>query len=277
MSVLEKTPADVACDDDPLYVPTVDEWERISPYQQRLTEDNIISALEREAELMGETTIHFEARASASEVIGRYFKGKGQKIFVASNLHTLYLGEVAFYPDLLVVFEVDDYHRRSWNVLREKKGLDFVLEILSKETKHKDLVEKLNTYARLGIPEYFIYDPDLMLIKGYELTKQKVYQEIQVVGQGVFSNILGFYLRCEDFKIRFVLPDGLEVPFHSELINRLNDKLMNKDQVIATYIRELEEEKNKRRKNKNEGKKKKHGRNKKKHEQIDCKRKSACC
>ncbi|MGK5092823.1 Uma2 family endonuclease [Deltaproteobacteria bacterium TL4] len=226
---------------DPLLVPTRKVWDLMSPVEQNFKEDSIIAALEREFNLMGETTIHFDSRASATEVLRRYFEAKGRTVFIASDLHTLYPGERAFYPDLMVVYEVEPHHRRSWNVFREKKGLDFVLEILSKETKRKDRVEKLNLYARLAIPEYFIFDPDFLSLHGYGL-RRKTYHEIEPENEKIFSEILGLYVQVEEDKLRFSVPDGLEIPFANELMTRLNEKVKRKDQVIADYARELEEE-----------------------------------
>ncbi len=234
--------------EDPLYVPTQLEWEQMTESEKVERETNIISALEREFNLMGETTIHFEARASATEVLRRYYGNQEKKVFIASDLHTLYPGEQAFYPDLLVVFDVDDHHRRSWNVLREKKGLDFALEILSKATRRNDQVKKLNLFARLGIPEYFLFDPDNYTIRGYHLTqhahkKHQAYEDIKAdTSKRVFSRMLGLHLTIEDYKLRFVVSEGLEIPFGDELINRLNHKLINKDHIIADSLCQIEDE-----------------------------------
>lgn len=225
---------------DPLLVPTREQWDRMSEAERNMKEAQIIAALEREFNMMGETTLHFDARASATEVLRRYFKDQGKEVFVASDLHTLYSGERAFYPDLLVVFDAPDHHRRSWNVLREGKGLDFALEILSRETKRKDLVEKLNLYARVGIPEYIIFDPDALRLRGYRLVKN-IYQEMVEKDGYCFSNVLGLQVRVDGDKIRFSVPEGLEIPFADELTARLNEKIGRKDRLIADYARELKE------------------------------------
>ncbi len=223
---------------DPLLVPTREVWESMSEYERDEKESEIMAALEREFNMMGETTIHFDARASATEVLRRYFKDQGREVFVASDLHTLYPGERAFYPDLLVVYDVIYRHRRSWNVLREGKGLDFVLEILSRDTKRKDLVEKLNLYARLRIPEYFIFDPDRMKLRGFRLT-HGLYQEMMEKEGELFSDVLGLKVRIDTDKIRFSAPEGLEIPFAEELTARLNEKISRKDRLIASYVEEL--------------------------------------
>jgi len=241
-----KIAENIKIQDDPLYVPNEQEWAQMSEMEKQLKEEKIIAALEKEFNLMGETTIHFNARASATEVLRRYFKNKGKKSFIASDLHTLYPGEMAFYPDLLIVFDVEDHHRRSWNVHREKKGLDFVLEIISKSSRRNDQVEKLNLFARLGIPEYFIFDPDQYKIMGYTLQIEDSFQHYQQISStqsnSVFSTILGLNLTVEDYKLRFVSTDGLEIPFGDELISRLNEKLINKDEIIADSLRQIADE-----------------------------------
>ncbi|MCU7834880.1 MAG: Uma2 family endonuclease [gamma proteobacterium symbiont of Taylorina sp.] len=231
---------------DPLYVPDKQEWAKMTESERQAKEDSIICALEHESSLMGETTIHFNARASASEVLRRFYNGQGKKVFIASDLHTLYPGERAFYPDLLVVFEVEDYHRRSWNVHREKKGLDFVLEIISKSSRRNDQVEKLNLFARLGIPEYFMFDPDKYTLSGFRLDTANEYQQYLPIqpdhSNYLSSSVLGLNLIIDNDKLRFVSPDGLEVLFSDELIHRLNNKLSDKDEIIARARQEKEQE-----------------------------------
>jgi len=232
--------------DDARYVPDKKQWNQMTESEKVNKENQIIDALEQESSLMGETTIHFNARSSATEVLRRYYSGKGQKVFIASDLHTLYPAENAFYPDLLIVFDVEDHHRSCWNVHREEKGLDFILEIISKSSRRHDQVEKLNLYARLGIPEYFIYDPDKYSLSGYKLQIEKDYAHYQFIEPNqtgnIFSSILGLDLTIDNYKLRFASTDGLEILFGDELVHRLNDKLTAKDQDISDALQLAEEE-----------------------------------
>ncbi len=54
---------------DPLMVPTVEEWAKMSLQERENAELEIIAALEGEFDLMGETTIHFQNRVSISQVL----------------------------------------------------------------------------------------------------------------------------------------------------------------------------------------------------------------
>lgn len=65
------------------------------------------------------------------------------------------------YPDLLVAFDVkpEDYYRRSAYVISEQgKPPDFVLEVASRSSGRRDVVEKREIYAGLLIPEYWRFD-----------------------------------------------------------------------------------------------------------------------
>jgi len=231
MSSIIPSTAD-ADQDNALIVPTEKQWRQLSSSEQSAVEDRIMFALDNDVNFMGETSLHFQARASASEVLRRYYNNRGKAVFIASDLYTLYPGEQAFYPDLLVVFDVDNHHRRTWNVIREGKGLDFALEILSRGTRRVDQVQKLNLFARLGIPEYFIFDPDKYALSGYTLENQ-VYHPINAkADKSIFSEILGLCLIVDNYKLRFIV-DGIDIPFGDELIQTLNQKLDSKNQLIA--------------------------------------------
>ena len=62
-------------------------------------------------------------------------------------------------PDLFVVFGVPPRLRQSYLVWQEGKPPDFVLEIASRSTWRVDRYQKPALYARMGVGEYFLYDP----------------------------------------------------------------------------------------------------------------------
>ena len=83
-------------------------------------------------------------------------------IFVAINLLLCYREAGVRYlsvPDLFVVFGVSDKNRPSYKVWEEGKVPDFVLEVASKGTYENDLGRKKNTYERMGVREYCVFDP----------------------------------------------------------------------------------------------------------------------
>ena len=62
-------------------------------------------------------------------------------------------------PDVYVAFDVANRHRSSYVVWEEGKPPDFVLEVVSPSSRGRDVKEKPGIYAKIGVPEFFLYDP----------------------------------------------------------------------------------------------------------------------
>ena len=62
-------------------------------------------------------------------------------------------------PDVFVVFGVGKHSRRSWIVWREGKAPDLVMEMASGSTWRRDMREKRDIYASMGVTEYWRFDP----------------------------------------------------------------------------------------------------------------------
>ena len=63
-------------------------------------------------------------------------------------------------PDVLVCFGINPKLRLTYKTWEEGKAPDFVMEFSSKSTYDKDLGEKRDVYASLGIQNYFLYDAE---------------------------------------------------------------------------------------------------------------------
>ena len=62
-------------------------------------------------------------------------------------------------PDVFVVFGVPKRRRRIYLLWEEGKAPDFVLEVTSRSTRRQDAGFKRDLYARLGVCEYWLFDP----------------------------------------------------------------------------------------------------------------------
>lgn len=63
-------------------------------------------------------------------------------------------------PDVFAVFGATGNHPRdSWLVWREGKAPDFVMEMASQSTWERDVGEKRDIYAGIGVLEYWRFDP----------------------------------------------------------------------------------------------------------------------
>ena len=62
-------------------------------------------------------------------------------------------------PDVFVVIGAPKRRRRTYLLWEEPKGPDFVLEVTSWSTRRRDQGFKRDLYARLGVGEYWLFDP----------------------------------------------------------------------------------------------------------------------
>lgn len=96
------------------------------------------------------------------EVLRLYFKSR-PNVYVSGNLFIYYEEgnpSASISPDVFVIFGVNHRKRRSYKTWQEGNRLpNFVLEITSRSTKHQDEEHKPRLYSRLGVDEYFQYDP----------------------------------------------------------------------------------------------------------------------
>ncbi|OUM99290.1 MAG: hypothetical protein BAA02_09185 [Paenibacillaceae bacterium ZCTH02-B3] len=73
-------------------------------------------------------------------------------------------------PDILLV-------RRDRMHILSKRGVegppDLVVEILSPSTLKRDKIDKLKTYARFRIPEYWVLEPELGVLEQYVLQGER--------------------------------------------------------------------------------------------------------
>ena len=104
-------------------------------------------------------------------------------------------------PDVYVAFGVANRHRSSYVVWEEGKPPDFVLEVASPSSRQRDENEKRDAYAKMDVPEYFLYDPHGQLkppLSGFELRDgeyRQLPEETFAEGVvGVRSKLLGLCL-----------------------------------------------------------------------------------
>jgi Uma2 family endonuclease len=207
--------------------PTIEEWRAMAPAEREKFLVKVLDALTDPQSTMSEGRPHKKAKTRTLDLLGLHFKAMGRVVYLAEEMAVVYPGEVSFSPDVLAVLDVpqpEDDERLAWVVADEGKGLDFVLEVLHHGDRNKDLVENVERYAHLGIPEYFVCDLARQKIHGYRLpgddTGVRRYQRI-VPQAGRFSSaVLGLDLAIQGGTLRFF--QGMAELFGSaDLIGRL--------------------------------------------------------
>lgn len=109
---------------------------------------------------MAETDIHRDWMMCIIERLQRFFTG--QRVYVSGNLLIYYLQgnpKRCVAPDVFVVKDCDPRRRRIFKIWEENRVPNFVLETTSASTQREDLETKMDLFSRLGVGEYFLYDP----------------------------------------------------------------------------------------------------------------------
>lgn len=229
--------------------PSEERWRAMSQAERDAFLAEALAALQREAELMPEGAPHIRSKTGIREVLGDYFARAGRKIYLGSELPVHYPNERAFAPDLIAVLDVEDPGdedwRSAWVVANEGKGLDLVLEVTYQGNRQKDLATNVVRYARLGIPEYFIYDRLKQRVLGYRLPSRSArrYDPIRPAGGLLASRVLGLDFGVIGGKPRFSAA-GAQVPETRELLARANAMVDELELRAEAEARRAEEEAN---------------------------------
>jgi len=108
---------------------------------------------------MAETPIHLEVMLHCIEALKDHF-AQEPGVYVSGNM-LLYYQEgkrSSVAPDVFVA-RVPKEVRDVYLLWREREAPCFVLEVTSKTTRTEDQRSKKSLYARLGVEEYFLFDP----------------------------------------------------------------------------------------------------------------------
>jgi Uma2 family endonuclease len=167
---------------------------------------------ESDGKPMGETDWHRKAIIRLIELLERHFAG--QKVYVSGDLLVYYeQGNPKKFvaPDVFVVKGLQPKDRRIYEMWIERKAPDAIIEVTSLKTRKKDAIDKPQLYARFGVKEYFLFDPDAdylePALQGYRLD-EAAYDRILPDADGG--------LTCQSLELRLKLDDTGLIPFTYE-------------------------------------------------------------
>jgi Uma2 family endonuclease len=207
--------------------PTLEAWRAMSPAERLRLLVQVNEALSDPRVTMSEGRPHKKAKTRTLDLLGRHFSAMGRVIYLEEEMSVLYPGEEAFSPDVLAVLgvpEPEDDEREAWVVADEGKGLDLAIEVLHHGNRRKDLVENVERYAKLGIPEYFVYDRARQQIRGFRLptSDARRYQRIVPQAGRFTSSVLGLDLAIVGGTLRFFVGES-ELGGTPALVGRLQN------------------------------------------------------
>lgn len=128
-------------------------------------------------------------------------------------------------PNVMVVKGVPKLARRVYKLWEERVPPCTVFEVTSRETWEEDSVDKIGLYARLGVREYFLFDPDADVLPeqliGFRL-EDEMYAPIPAEPDGTLPSAeLGLGFRAEGHYLRaFELATGQPLPTIAEAVDR---------------------------------------------------------
>ncbi len=145
---------------------------------------------------------------------------------------------------------VPKQHRDWYKVWEEGKAPDFALEVSSEQTVEDNLGRNMETYARIGISEYCVYDP----MGGLHFPRLQLFR-LSEGGTGVYERVkwsegsdgslavpcesLGLELRFEDDRLRLWDPEAHEYLLDQQVEHA--GRLEERDKRIASeqQVRDL--------------------------------------
>ena len=161
----------------------------------------------RDGNPLADNTRQAQAMIEFGAMLKRHYRDRDD-VFYAVDLLVYYSQpdpEDKVAPDALVALGLPAGHRDSYKVWVEGKVPDFVLEVASPSTAAKDRKEKKALYRRLGVGEYWLYDPTGGLhkprLRGFRLTAAGRYAEL--VGRRGPGKALAFASPCLGLELRF--------------------------------------------------------------------------
>jgi flagellar biosynthesis GTPase FlhF len=145
------------------------------------------------------------------------------------------------------VLDRDDVPRSKWMVSAEGKGLDWVLEVHVGGDRKKDAELNVARYARLGIPEYFLYDRARGRLAAYRLATPDARSYTAILpNHGLYeSRVLDLDVQVEQERLRFYAGTALLLE-SEEFIARLQ-AMVDDAQRRAEEAAQLREEETRRR------------------------------
>ena len=168
---------------------------------------------------MSESTRHWDVTVDATLPLKERYRNRAD-VFVGSDLMMYYerdLPQIYVSPDVFVAFGVPREPARDiWKTWEEGKLADFVVEVTSKSTQDRDETTKRELYQRLGVREYWQFDPtgDYLdpILKGQRLDADGIYAALclKTGADGVLygvSEVLGLHVCVYGERLRYRNPN----------------------------------------------------------------------
>jgi Uma2 family endonuclease len=161
---------------------------------------------------MAETTLHRRIMTDLIQGLERQFRDTPD-LWVGGNLFFYFeqgRPQAVVAPDVLLVKGVQKWDRPIYKLWEEGRVPSLVVEVTSESTRDEDLSKKKGIYQRLGVEEYFLFDPygDYLepRLQGQRLEAGRYAPMVPKPDGSLFSSTTGLMLRPEGERLRLVDP-----------------------------------------------------------------------
>ena len=187
----------------------------------------------------------------AVEALRIYFRDHPD-VYVSGNLFIYYEEgnpQAVVAPDVFVVFGASKQDRMTYRLWEEPAAPGWVMEITSRSTRQEDQGAKRALYTRLGVQEYWQYDPtgDYLNppLQGLRLEAGAyapiAAQHLPDGTQALHSGVLGLDVRLEDGRMYFYDVDRGEKLLNHEEAEQRRRAAEAQLAELAARLRALEE------------------------------------
>src|SRR5438128_1639401 len=178
---------------------------------------------ETDGQPMAETDAHADLMIELRTTLKQLFADQPD-VYVSGNLLLYYVEgnpRKSVAPDVFVVRGVGNHRRRTYKLWEEGRVPEVVFEISSRKTLLQDTQKKWQLYARLGVRESYLYDPEYDYLPdglvAYRLEGEE-FVEVEVTEGAAPSEALGLdvvdtgqTLRLRDSQTERFLPTRQEL------------------------------------------------------------------
>lgn len=168
---------------------------------------------ESDGKPMAETDVHRDLMIHLIKALQMWFQ-HDPEVYVSGNILLYYEQgnpKKSVSPDVLFVRGIAKKLRRTYKLWEEGRMPDVVFEISSRKTWGDDWHVKFQLYARLGVKEYYLFDPEYDYLPepliAFRLTNG-VYKKLKVKKNRVFSEALGLELVDTGETLRLLDPSS---------------------------------------------------------------------
>jgi Uma2 family endonuclease len=175
---------------------------------------------ESDGQPMGETPLHRREMSYLIGALEERFR-RAADVYVSGNMFLYYepgRPRSVVAPDVFVARGIvdKDRERRVYKLWEEAVGPCLVIEVTSNATRDEDLGDKKSLYERLGVVEYFLYDPEGDFLperlRGFRLEGGRYFPFRRDDDGALASRTTGVTLRLEGGRVR-VFDTATERPF----------------------------------------------------------------